>query len=145
MKFLVKFLLIGAILSAVGRALSDKLTDGDEHSNEFSLATFFGGAERTSVASALRRGRIAIGFGGVDLDLRDATLDPAGADLDVKVCFGGMRLAVRDDWRVTVTEDAQAGGIDIDVTPHEDLPDDAPQLDIAVMARLGGVAVVTGS
>jgi hypothetical protein len=33
------------------------------------------------------------------------------------------------------------GGFDARVTPPEELPDDAPRLDVSVTARLGGIAV----
>ncbi len=144
LKFVLELMLVSAVLGALGRALSKKYTEGDAASDEFAIAVFFGGVERASTAAALRRGRVAICFGGVDLDLRKATLDPAGTELDVKVCFGGIRVTVPDGWRVTVTEDARAAGVDVAVTDPDDLPDDAPRLELTVMARMGGVSISAG-
>ena len=34
------------------------------------------------------------------------------------------------------------GGVDVRVTPPEELPDDAPRLGVSITARLGGVALM---
>ena len=138
-----KFLLFGTLLWGVGQLLARRYTEGDAAADEFSLAAILGGAERTCTADALRRGRCLAVCGGVQLDLREAELDPAGAELLVQATMGGVQVIVPGAWRVTVDADAKAGGVDTHVTAPGDLPDDAPALTVRVVARMGGVQVTT--
>ena len=118
-----------------------RLTEGDAESNEFAVAAIIGGVDRTSTASALRSGRVVAAVGGVNLDLRQATLDPAGADLRVEAYAGGVQVSVPNTWRVPVRSDAAMGGVEASVPEPADLPEDAPTLRIEAMARFGGVMV----
>lgn len=120
-----------------------RLTEGDAESNEFSLAAIVGGVERTSTAPALRRGRVVAACGGVDLDLREATLDPGGADILLEAYFGGVKVDVPKNWRVSVDSQSTTGGVQADVTPPEELPEDAPSLRLEVVAKMGGVLVTS--
>jgi hypothetical protein len=47
-----------------------------------------------STATAFRGGTLDCWYGGGIVDLRDATLDPAGAHLEVKAVFGGAQILV---------------------------------------------------
>ena len=67
-------------------------------------------------------------MGGVDLDLRDAILDPDGASLELKATMGGFQVTVPAEWAVDFKDDSVTGGFEVDVTPLEDLPEDAPKL-----------------
>jgi Cell wall-active antibiotics response LiaF, C-terminal len=138
-----RLLLVGAVLWGLGQVLTRRLDKGDAAANELSFAAVFGGKERTSAATALRRVRCLAFCGGAQLDLRDATLDPAGADLDVKAVMGGVQVLVPEEWRVTVEEDTTAGGVDTQVTAPAELPADAPTLVVRAVARMGGVQVTT--
>jgi hypothetical protein len=128
-------------LWAIGQALARRRTVGDGTSDEFELAAYFGGAQRKCTATSLRRGAVRVFWGGVDLDLREAQLDPAGATLDLAATWGGVNVAVPRSWKVVVEDRSVLGGVDTRVTPPEELPDDAPELRVAVNARLGGVAI----
>ena len=128
-------------LWAVGQALARRRTAGDETSDEFELAAYFGGGERRSTATSLRRGIVRVCCGGVDLDLREASLDPLGATLDVSATWGGVNVVVPRTWKVWVDDRSTLGGVDTRVTPPEELPDDAPELRVSVNARMGGVAI----
>ena len=55
---------------------------GDADSDEVALVTIFEPLEFASTAKAFRGGSLLCWYGGGDLDLRDATLDPAGAAPD---------------------------------------------------------------
>ena len=44
-------------------------------------------------------------FGGGEVDLRDATLDPAGATLHVSTLFGGGSLVVPEGWNVETSSE----------------------------------------
>ena len=134
-------LLVLGALGAAGQALARRRTVGDAASDEFELAAYFGGAERKSTAAALRRGVVHVGCGGVDLDLREAVLDPSGATLELFAVAGGVNVTVPREWRVLVEERTMLGGVDARLPPPEELPDDAPLLRVVVTARLGGVAL----
>lgn len=145
MRFLVRagvrlvVVLVG--LWAVGQGLAHRKTVGDEAADEFAIAAYAGGVQRTCRAGSLRHGSVSVVFGGVDLDLREAVLDPAGATLELSATWGGVNLSVPATWKVLVEHRAVLGGIDARVTPPEELPDDAPVLRIEATARLGGVAI----
>lgn len=128
-------------LWAACQVLARRRTVGDAASDEFELAVYFGGAERTSTAASLRRGVVRVCCGGVDLDLREAVLDPSGATLELSAMWGGVSVTVPRTWRVLVEDRSTLGGVDARVTPPEELPDDAPFLRVSVTARLGGVAI----
>ena len=133
-------LLLGALWAA-GQALARRRTVGDATSDEFELSVYIGGAERASTATSLRRGVIRVCCGGVDLDLRGAVLDPAGATLELSAVCGGVNVRVPRTWRVTVDDHSTLGGVDARVTPPAELSDDAPLLRVVVSARMGGVAL----
>jgi hypothetical protein len=131
----------GSALWVARAILTRRLTEGDAESDEFSLATVIGGVERASTATALRRGRVLAACGGVDLDLRGAKLDPAGAELLVEAYLGGVQVRVRHEWRVVVDAHATKGGVETKVAEPDDLPGDAPNLRVEAIARLGGVLI----
>ena len=128
-------------LGAAGQALARRRTVGDETADEFEIAAYVGGVQRTCKATALRRGVVGVVCGGVDLDLREATLAPAGATLDLSATWGGINVVVPRAWRVDVEERTVLGGFDARVTPPAELPDAAPRLGVSITARLGGVAI----
>jgi hypothetical protein len=86
---------------------------------------------------------VSVVLGGVDLDLREATLDPSGADLDLSATLGGVNVTVPSEWRVVVEDRATLGGVEALVTDPGELPEDAPLLRVEAAARLGGVAIMT--
>jgi predicted membrane protein len=129
----------------IGQQFAKRLTKGDDRSDEFQVAAIFGGQKFASHAQHLRSASVVASMGGIDLDLRDATLDPAGATLDVKTTMGGVQVMVPEQWAVEVDQTGIAGGVQANVTPREELPVDAPTLHVHVAARMGGVLVTTGS
>ena len=141
MRFLVKLVIVLVGLWAVGQALARRRTVGDERSDEFAIAAYLGGVQRSCKATALRRGAVSVCCGGVDLDLREATLAPEGATLDLSATWGGVNVVVPRAWKVVVEDRSVLGGVDARVTPPEELPDDAPRLGVSITARLGGVAL----
>lgn len=140
-KTVVGLVVVVAGLGAVGQALARRKTVGDETADEFELAAYVGGAQRTCRAASLRRGLVSVVCGGVDLDLREAVLDPAGATLELSATWGGVNVTVPDSWRVEVEQRSMLGGVDSRVTPPEELPDDAPVLRVTASTRFGGVAL----
>jgi hypothetical protein len=137
----VGLVVVLAGLGAAGQALARRRTFGDETADEFAITTYVGGVERTCRAASMRHGSVSVVCGGVELDLREATLAPEGARLDLAATWGGVNVVVPRTWRVVVEDRTVFGGFDARVTPPDELPDDAPRLDVSITARLGGVAI----
>ena len=110
---------------------------GGEESDELALVAVFDGIDLTNRATAFRGGSVLAWYGGVSLDLREATLAP-GAHLSVHALFGGVAIRVPPDWRLESSVSAVAGGAD--VRSGSESPD-APTLTIDGTALFGGIAV----
>ena len=141
MRLAVKIAVVLAALLALAQVLARRRSVGDETADEFVIVVRVGGVERASRATALRRGAVSVVLGGVDLDLREAVLDPAGATLALSATWGGVNVTVPTTWKVLVEHQAVLGGVNANVTPAEELPDDAPVLRVEATARFGGVAI----
>lgn len=146
MKALVRALVVFVILSVamwvVGRVASERYEDGTEpDDDEFRLMAFLGGKQVRSRAAALRSVKAAVRVGGMDLDLSEATLDAAGAHLDIDVTAGGLRVTVDPSWRVYVVRDVSSGEVEVDLADPDTLPDDAPVLTVQATVRAGGVMI----
>jgi hypothetical protein len=126
-----------------GRYLGKRMSSGDGSTDEFTLATFYGGDTFSSKATALRSGRVRLIMGGLMLDLRDATLDSSGAHLTVETTMGGAMIRVSEEWRVMVDEELTAAEVQVDVTPPEALPAEAPLLHIRVIGRAAGITITS--
>ena len=126
---------------AASAALAKRIirSRGDSESNEVTLAAIFDGIELESSARAFSGGSMLSWFGGVTVDLRQATLAP-DAHLDVHALFGGIAIRVPPGWRVVSNARALAGGVAVQVPEPSD--DDAPTLTLDGFALFGGVAVV---
>ena len=127
----------------VGQIITKRMTKGDEDSDEFQVAAIMGGKKFESHARDLKSGSAITSMGGIEIDLRDATLDSDGANLELKTTMGGIQVIVPEDWAVDVDEKSLAGGFDVKVTSPEDLPDDAPKLHVHAVTRMGGGLVTT--
>jgi predicted membrane protein len=142
-KPLMVILIVQGVVYLVGRLLEKKMTVGDEVSDDFQVAAICNGKEFHSRAQHLKSGSVVAGMGGVDLDLRDASLDPAGATLELNTLMGGIELTVPEGWAVDIDAETMAGEFEANVTPIEDLPDNAPRLHIHAVTRMGSALVTT--
>jgi hypothetical protein len=138
---LLRGLLLVAIAGAVGQLVSKRLTFGDESSDAVGLAAIVGGKELKSHATALRSASALAVVGGVELDLRDASLDPAGATLNVTAVMGGVEVKVPPGWVVEVENYGKLSGVDTPVTAPEDHPEGAPTLRVSTSAWFAGVEI----
>ena len=84
-------------------------------------------------------GSVTAVFGDARLDLRDASLDPAGARLQVTTVFGDLDLEVPEGWRVTVSGPELFG--DVNLRAAHDPPDDAPVLQLRVVTIFGDIDI----
>jgi hypothetical protein len=110
---------------------------GGEESNELALVAVFDGIELKNRATAFRGGSVLAWYGGVSLDLREATLAP-DARLTVHALCGGVAIRVPPGWRLETDVRAFAGGADVRSGAEDP---DAPTLTIDGMALFGGIAV----
>jgi predicted membrane protein len=141
-RFLIKFAMVWGAMWLIGR-LASRAFEGETTSDdpEFRILGFLGGRAVTSRAQSLRRVTVQATLGGIDLDLRQAVLDPAGAHLALKVTAGGMRVAVPPTWRVYVADDVRGGAVEVNTEPPDGMPADAPALTVTAVVRSGGVVI----
>lgn len=133
---------LGATVAAVASALVVRRVVpvyGDETNNEFSIVAAMSGQAFESKAENLREGRVLALFGGVELDLVDATIGN-GATIILHAVFGGIDVIVPPGWRVEVMSHELLGGIGNRTDPDAQ-DDDAPLLLIDATAVLGGVEI----
>lgn len=124
-----------AAAAVLKRALPSR---GDESSDEVALVAIFDGIDLKSRAAAFRGGSMLACFGGIAVDLREATLAP-GAHLSVHALFGGVAIRVPAGWRLESNVHAAAGGVDVRAGTAES--PDAPTLALDGFALFGGIAV----
>lgn len=136
----VGFELLAAI---VGRCISNRTQQVDDRSGDLRIVGVFGGRTFRSRSANLTKVSVVAIMGGVDVDLRQATLDPSGATLDLRAIMGGVQITVPSDWAVDAEITRVAGGIDLEVTPVDDLPADAPKLHVRAAACMGGGRITT--
>jgi hypothetical protein len=141
---LVGLVVVGGLASAAAAAMTKRqmASRGTEDDDEVDLVVIFDGLEFASRAPAFRRGSILTWYGGATVDLSDATLDPAGATLDVRTMFGGLQLLVPPSWRVDLQLVAVFAGV-ADTRDPDAVATDGPRLLVTGWAIAGGVGVMT--
>lgn len=139
----IRALALASIAGAIGAvAMKRKFEPVDApDADEIRVATFFGPLAYESRSTAFRGGTLECWYGGGIVDLRGATLDPAGATLNVKAIFGGAQILVPETWQVT-TRVAGIGGVG-DTRPAIERDATAPQLTIQGLAVFGGFGVAS--
>lgn len=112
------------------------ITDQERLVRQYTCA----GAQVRVESQAWRGGVIGVTAGGVELDLRQAQLDPAGAVLALRVLMGGVDIRVPDTWQIQMDVTPLFGGAD-DMTRSTQGTSSAPKLRIIGNVTLGGVSV----
>ena len=98
------------------------------------------GANLRIESQAWKGGELGVTAGGVELDLRNARLDPEGALLDVRVVMGGIDMRVPDTWQIVCEVTPLLGGAD-DITRAPQGVSGAPRLRIVGTVTLGGLTI----
>ncbi len=93
--------------------------EADTTDDEVEVSAVYGSLAFRSEATAFRGGRVVCWYSGMDVDLRAATLDPAGAALEVWTLYGGTRVRVPQDWRVDSHGITVFGGASSLATPPD--------------------------
>jgi hypothetical protein len=135
-------MVVPPIAAAVARArLRNRAgAEFDENADEVDLVAIFDGVEAKSRAASFRGGRVLCWYGGGDLDLREATLDPSGGRLRLVSIFGGMRIVVPASWRVEVRSVGVFGGIGRNLDDSAADPS-SPVLVVDAVSAFGGAAI----
>jgi predicted membrane protein len=115
---------------------------GDPDSDDIELAAIFESVDLTSKAGSFRGGSVLTWFGGSTVDLRGATLDPAGAHLTIRAIFGGGLLVVPDDWQVDLRVIGIMGGVG-DGRDARGRQADGPRLVVDGFALFGGYGITS--
>jgi hypothetical protein len=132
-------LVMGGAAAAALAAKQRIVPNDDPTADEVALVGIFAPIMFHSTSTAFRGGTLDCWYGGGIVDLRDATLDPAGAHLEVKAVFGGAQVLVPESWRV---ESSVAGiGAAQDIRTKTDRPVTAPLLTLSGLAVFGGVGI----
>jgi hypothetical protein len=136
------FALVMGGAAAAALAAKQRIVPVDaEDADEVALVAIFAPVMFHSTASAFRGGTLDCWYGGGIVDLRDATLDPAGAHLEIKAIFGGAQILVPASWRV---ESSVSGvGAARDMRTATELPVTAPLLSLGGVALFGGIGVTS--
>jgi len=138
------------LLTAIASALSAVIlkrrlpSQGEEADDEIALVLIYTGRDFSSTATAFRGGSVLTWYGGGTIDLRGATLDPAGARLTVRAIFGGLRLLVPETWKVEQRGIAILGGIS-DTRDRDEILPDAPTLVLDGFALFGGIGIFSSA
>lgn len=132
------FVAVAAVLAALRRR---EVAPQDPASDEVDLVANFGPLEFHSESGAFKGGTVTTWFGGGTLDLRDATLDPAGATIHTSALFGGGNLIVPETWNVE-TKVVGIGGVG-DGRPKVERTGDAPTLRLEGTAIFGGWGITS--
>lgn len=130
----------GALAGFLGAAAVVKRmlpSRGDEESDALALVAIFDGIELENRAPSFRGGSVFTWFGGISLDLREATLG-SNAHLSVNALFGGVAIRVPPSWRLESALESLAGGVDVRAGAASP---DAPTLRLEGRALFGGIAV----
>lgn len=125
---------------AVGRSDLQELSPTADPA--VSMIAVLGGSQRRVVSSAFQRAEVTAFMGGGKLDLRDATMAPGGAVVDVFAVMGGFEVLIPPTWSVDTDVTPIMGGCDDKTQPPAS--SSAPRLKIRGFAMMGGIDIRNG-
>ncbi len=142
--------LIGFLLGVLGGLAATALlaralipSRGDEASDELALVAIGQALALRSHAGAFRGGSLRSWMSGVELDLGEAHLDPAGADLELTAVASGVEVRLPPAWRVVVHDRGRMRGLAVRLPGQEQLDPGAPTLTVRVLAVGSGVEITS--
>jgi predicted membrane protein len=108
------------------------------------LFAVFGGVSSTSNSKDFRGGDITAIFGGVDLDLRDSSIEKPPAKINVVALFRGVDLKVPEKWQIETEAMPILGGIE-DERPRSSIrrESDSEKADLIITGFIafGGLSI----
>jgi hypothetical protein len=114
---------------------------GDEDSDEVGLVAIMDGIELKSRAKDFRGGSMLAWFGGIAVDLREATL-ASDVRLSTHALFGGIAVRVPPDTRIESDAKSVLGGVAVKKAEVQAVG--APTLTLEGFALFGGISVSAG-
>jgi predicted membrane protein len=133
--FLIVFGFQMLMRSISGPAKPSDATDTDE---SFSNSAFLSGVKRRNGSPHFRGGSATALMGGIELDLRTATMEGNSAVINVSVMMGGIEIRIPETWSLESQVVPILGGIDDKTTPAGDT---SKRLVLKGTVLLGGVEV----
>ena len=96
-----------------GSSAGQEETRDQERERGFRASYFFSGGKEQATSPEFSGGEISVVFGGMELDLREASLVHGKAVLEVTVVCGGLELRVPREWRVAIDTTTLFGGTEV--------------------------------
>lgn len=109
-----------------------------EHGELVDINASFSAVSQRNDAGAFKGGRITSTFGGVELDLTQATLAGSEARLDISARFSGIELRVPRDWQIVIEVASTFGGVEDKTVPPMNA---GPRLVLRGEVMFGGIEV----
>lgn len=109
-----------------------------EHGEAVNIEARFSGVKMQNDSRSFKGGRIMARFGGVELDLRQATIEGEEATIDLDVSFGGIDLKVPREWKVVTDVGTTMGSVEDKTLPPMN---PGPRLVLRGEAVFGGVEI----
>ncbi len=97
-------------LRIMWRAVSRRKDPGPSEDSWIREWAIFGGGERRNTSRSFRGGDLNAVFGGIDVDLRQASIDQEEATIEILVMFGGIDVFVPRDWDIILQPVSIFGG-----------------------------------
>ncbi len=138
-KFILKTLRT-LVIAVFGMAVAAKFlleSNAEPTTEEIDLVAIFEGQNLVSEADPFYGGKVMTMFGGVILDLRNATPAPTGIYIDLLLMIGGLSLIVPEGWRVKFDGNVIMGGFSDETRTGAD--EDVPTVTIGGSVFMGGV------
>lgn len=103
----------------------------------------FSGTEKRIVNKEFKGGRVNVIFGGVKLDLTQASLGEGTSELEMNVVFGGATVIVPCEWKIVLKNTSVFGGFSDKRFCIKESPDPSRVLVIKASAVFGGGEIKT--
>jgi hypothetical protein len=132
----VALFLLGAFGGMVAAAVTARSligSRGDEASDELGLVTIMDALDLESRSVAFRGGSVSAWMASVDIDLREALIDPSGAALELVALTSAVTILIPPTWRVSVRARGAAQAITTELDGQDALPPGAPTLAVRLL------------
>jgi len=103
----------------------------------------FSGTEKRIINKEFKGGRVNIIFGGIKLDLTQASLAEGNNDLELNVIFGGATIIVPCEWKIQLKNTSVFGGFSDKRFCIKESADPSRVLTIRASAVFGGGEIKT--
>lgn len=134
----------GSRVPFVGRLERDWGVVGGEESDggSFNYSGFMSGVKQRIVSKNFTRGKVAVMWGGFDLDFTQADIQGESAVIDVTALMGGGKIRVPSNWTVEMRGTPMMGGL-VDERVNVQAPDagSAKRLIVRGIIFMGGVVI----